>query len=92
MMMVLENITYKKKTKARELGITKFPYEEYDKNGNLMYIEWDDGTWVKREFDDKGNITYRECNDGHWRKTEYDKYDNKTYLEWHDGHKIYYII
>ena len=32
------------KTKARELGITKFPYVERDENGNLIYCEYSSGT------------------------------------------------
>ena len=28
-----------KKTIAQELGITEFPYEEFDKNGMLTYTE-----------------------------------------------------
>tara|TARA_R110002020_G_scaffold173181_1_gene363924 strand:- start:103 stop:285 length:183 start_codon:yes stop_codon:yes gene_type:complete len=52
------------KTKAQELGITKFPYCERDKNGNLTYIETSNGKWCKIEYDSKGNETYREFTSG----------------------------
>tara|TARA_R110002020_G_scaffold173181_1_gene363925 strand:- start:282 stop:467 length:186 start_codon:yes stop_codon:yes gene_type:complete len=53
-----------KKTKAQELGITEFPYYEFNKNGNITYYETSDGTWWKGEFNDKDNQTYYENSTG----------------------------
>lgn len=50
-------------TKAQQLGITEFPYYEYDSNGNLTYIESSDGDWAKYEYDDNGNEIY--CEDSY---------------------------
>jgi len=43
-------------TKAQELGITKFPYEEKDERGRVIYCEYADGKWSKRQFDDDDNL------------------------------------
>ena len=43
-------------TKAQELGITKFPYEEKDEKGRIIYREYGDGRWSKTQFDDADNI------------------------------------
>ena len=80
------------KTKAEELGITKFPYKEFDGKGNLTYEEWEDGLWWKYEFDDKSNMTNRECSYGDWWNRKFDKEGNTTYLEYHDGIKVHTII
>ena len=52
------------KTKARELGITKFPYREYNNRGNLLYIENENGYWEKRKYNgDNKMIQYEEGRD-----------------------------
>ena len=43
-------------TKAQELGITKFPYEEKDEKGRVTYCEYGDGKWSKRQYDDNDNL------------------------------------
>ena len=53
------------KTKAQQLGITKFPYIEKDKNGNMTYFEYSYGWWYKYEYDESDNRTYLESADGH---------------------------
>ena len=75
-----------KKTRARILGITEFPYYEYDSNGNTTYCERSDGFWYKYEFDSNGNRTYGENSEGYWRKTEYDSNGNEIYWEDSDGY------
>jgi len=52
------------KTKARQLGITKFPYREYDGNNNQTYWEGHNGTWWKWRCDTKGDEIYHEDSDG----------------------------
>jgi hypothetical protein len=60
-------------TRAEKLGITDFPYLEFDNKGNQTYYETSDGWWYKREFDKNGNETYYEGSDGKWIKREYDE-------------------
>jgi hypothetical protein len=43
-------------TKAQQLGITKFPYEEKDEKGRVIYREYGDGRWSKTQFDAADNI------------------------------------
>ena len=50
-------------TKAKELGITKFPYEEKDEKGRIIYREYGDGRWSKTQFDDADNIIEYENSD-----------------------------
>jgi len=68
-------------TKAQTLGITAFPYREYDTNGNATYTEFSDGDWVKREFDSKGNKIYIENSDGYWEKQKFDTNNNLIYFD-----------
>jgi hypothetical protein len=37
---------------------------EYDDNGNLIYLEYSTGYWVKHEYDSKGNRIYYENSTG----------------------------
>tara|TARA_R110002012_G_scaffold68563_1_gene178170 strand:- start:10 stop:255 length:246 start_codon:yes stop_codon:yes gene_type:complete len=80
------------KTKAQELGITNFPYEEFDENGNETYTERSDGNWWKRKYDNKGYLTYYENCLGTWKNRKYNNKGYLTYVEWSDGHKTYHII
>ena len=50
--------------KARAMGITRFPYYEYDSNGEITYWEDSDGDWRKSEYDSNGNEIYFENNFG----------------------------
>ena len=47
-------------TKAKALGITKFPYIEYDSKGEVSYYEDSTGYWDKFKKDSKGNKIYWE--------------------------------
>tara|TARA_R110002012_G_scaffold264361_1_gene447700 strand:- start:483 stop:728 length:246 start_codon:yes stop_codon:yes gene_type:complete len=80
------------KTKAQILGITDFPYEEHDKDGNETYCEYSDGEWCKTEFNDKGRITYRGWDDGDWYGSKFNNDNNRIYFEHSDGEKQYNII
>tara|TARA_R110002020_G_scaffold173181_1_gene363931 strand:- start:2034 stop:2213 length:180 start_codon:yes stop_codon:yes gene_type:complete len=51
------------KTKAQQLGITKFPYFEFDDN-TLTYLETQNGFWWGRKYGNNGNETYVEWRDG----------------------------
>ena len=75
------SFTKPKYPKARALGITAFPYREYDSNDNVIYYENSNGYWAKYEYDSNGNETYYENSDGDWRKSEYDSNGNEIYFE-----------
>jgi hypothetical protein len=47
-------------TIAKQLKITKFPFEIKDSKGNLIYVEDSNGAWAKREWDSKGKEIYFE--------------------------------
>ena len=67
--------------KAKSLGVTKFPYREYDSNGKTIYYEDKDGYWERFERDSNGNTTYVEHSDGFWAKQEFNCNGNRTYYE-----------
>jgi hypothetical protein len=51
-------------TKAQELGITEFPYEEFDDAGNRTYYEDASGYWQKADYDSDGYlIDYEDTNE-----------------------------
>ena len=89
------------KTKAQELGITVFPYEECDSKGNVTYWENSFGSWFKNEYDSNENKIYYEDNSGYWEKQEFNDINYVTYFEtihgdWYkaeydsNGNQIYY--
>jgi len=90
--MFTRKLSFTKPTypKARALGITVFPYYEYDSNGNQTYYESPNGYWFKSEFDSNGYIIYFEDSDGYWVKQEYDSNGKRTYYENSDGKIIRY--
>jgi hypothetical protein len=57
------SFTKPKYPKARAMGITAFPYREYDSNDNVIYYESADGYWIKTECN-KGYCTYWENSNG----------------------------
>lgn len=71
-------ITY---PKARAMGITEFPYYEYDSNGYHTYWENSDGEWVVRELTANGKEISFKRYDGYWSKGEFDADGNRTYYE-----------
>lgn len=56
-----------------------------DNDGNVIYLEYYNGFWVRREYDSQGNTTYREDSDGFWTKREYDSQGNVIYHENSNG-------
>ena len=75
-------------TKAQQLGITQFPYEEYNSNGKIIYSEDSTGFWFKQEFDSNGNEIYAENSNKFWYKKKYDSNGNLSYYEDSDGYWI----
>ena len=62
----------KKLTRARKLKVTKFPYYEYNKSGDMTYYEDENMNWSKHEYDEYGQCIYTEESSGRWSKSEYD--------------------
>jgi len=57
--LLLLSLFYKLKnyimqTIAQQKNITDFPYREYNKKGNLTYIEEKTGFWIKQIYDESG--------------------------------------
>ena len=80
------------KTKAQELGITNFPYEEFDENGNETYTEFSSGNWFKYKYDENNNLSYFEQSNGYWYKRKCSKNGNLNYKEHRKGDKEYVIL
>ena len=57
----------------------------YNTNGNLIYIEYSDGVWIKKEYDNNDNEIYREDSNGFWVKYEYDNNGDIIYYETSNG-------
>lgn len=58
----------------------------YDSSGNIIYLEYSDGFWVKHEYDVNDNEIYYEDSDGSWYKKEFDSNGNMLYFERSDGY------
>jgi hypothetical protein len=71
-------------TKAQELGITEFPYHEYDELGRITYWEYTNGFWSKRNYID--NKIFQNDSHGYWDKFEYDKLGNVIFFEDSSGY------
>jgi len=72
--------TNKMKTIAQQLNVKEFPFEIKDKNGNQIYFENSEGSWLKREFDSNGKEIYIEYSNGSWAKREFDSNGNEIYF------------
>ena len=68
-------------TRAQQLGITEFPYEELDSNGNMIYSETSSGFWVKCEYNSLNKVIFEEYSIKTWYKLDYDKFGNQIYYE-----------
>jgi hypothetical protein len=69
------------KTIAQQLGITEFPFIIKNKDGNRLYYEISDNTWVRREYDSDNNETYFEDCEGYWIRREFDSEGNQIYYQ-----------
>jgi len=43
---------------------SKGAFKLYDKDGNIIFIETSNKTWVRYKYDEKGNITFWENSNG----------------------------
>lgn len=68
-------------TKAKQLGITEFPYKEYDPNMNIIYEEHDSGFWVSYNYNSKNELISGNSSDGIWFIYDYDEVGNRIYYE-----------
>ncbi len=76
-----------KKTIAEELGVTDFPFEIRNKQGNLIYSEWQN-SWSRWEHNEKGWLIYYEDSNKFWERWDYDNNGNQIYYENSDGEII----
>ena len=74
-----------KKTIAQQLNVTDFPFEIWDENGNLIYMEWDNSYWERWERNDKGDTIYFEDSNSFWARLEYGEQGNTIYYETSNG-------
>jgi uncharacterized membrane protein len=72
-------------TIAKQLKVTKFPFEIKNSKGNEIYYETSTGYWTKTEYDSNGNEIYYETSTGYWVKREYDSNGNEIYYEDFNG-------
>lgn len=56
-------------------------YKVFDDNGNLIYLEDDEGYWEMWDYDERGNDTYYRNSHGYWEKFRYDKQGNIIYYK-----------
>jgi len=63
-------------TKAQQLGIKDFPYEEKDDVERITYWENEFGYWFKMGYDLKGNKIYHENSDGYGYSYLFDENNN----------------
>ena len=71
----------KQLTRAQQLGITTFPYHEYDDKGNTIYTEYGSEFWEEMEYNKRGNLTLYKTASGYQKKLKYDHKSRKTYEE-----------
>ena len=71
-------------TRAQKLGITEFPYKEFNDDGYQNYYEDSNGFWWSCKHN-RNNETYLKNSSGEWVRNEYDDYDNRTYHEISSG-------
>jgi len=65
---------------------------KFDENGNLVYIKYSDGNWIKSKYDENGNQIYYEDSKGYWEKREYDENGNQIYYENSGEYWVKYIF
>ena len=69
------------KTIAQQLNIKDFPFVIKDKNGNRIYYEISDNTWIRREYDSDGNQIFSQNSSGFSARWEYDCNGDEVYYE-----------
>jgi hypothetical protein len=89
-------------TIANQLSVTKFPFVILDANGQKIYEENSDGTWIKIVYSPEGWQTNYETSTGYWYTLKYNdrgmriRYDDSSGY-WSkcgydaDGNEIWYV-
>lgn len=68
-----------KLTKAQKLGITIFPYKEYDEQGFISYHEFENGQYYEKRWNKKRTTSYITFQDGTLFIDKFDKQGNQIY-------------
>ena len=63
----------------------KYPIDLKNANGDIVYHENSDCSWVKQEYDN-GNQKHYEDSNGYWSKSEFDADGNQTHYKNSDGY------
>jgi hypothetical protein len=71
----------KLKTKAQHLGITEFPYIEYDEKNRIIYYEQHDGYWYKKQWHKCGYDSLVLFNTGLFIKYDFNDKGKQIYCE-----------
>jgi hypothetical protein len=74
-----------KQTIAQTLGIKEFPFIVRNDNGNVIYMEQENGFWERWEVDLEGRELYYEDSDGFWEKSEWGSKGRQIFYENSDG-------
>jgi len=72
-----------KLSNGKELDI-EFPITLFNKDGHIVYYEYEDRYWQKREYKKEGDQMYLEDSLGFWSKCKY-KDGKQVYYEDSDG-------
>jgi hypothetical protein len=65
-----------------------FPIVIKDKNGNVIYCQFESGYWYESTYDEKGNeLTYKDSN-GYWCEKTYN--DNSNVLTYKNSKGFWY--
>jgi hypothetical protein len=86
-LIFLDEIILKNKiqTKARQLGVTEFPYIERNSKNKITYFEQADGYWYKAEWHKCGYETLVLFNTGLYLKREFNDKGEQIYCETFGG-------
>ncbi len=87
---ILNYSFFKKQTIAQKLKIKQFPFEIWNKKGNIIYKEFEDNSWARWEYNLQGHQIYYENSKNYWEKKEYDSKGKKIYYEDSEGVIIKY--
>ena len=83
-------------TKAQLLGITKFPYIEENKNGQILYLEIESGLFCEYRYNENNQLIYYKNFSGLGFIEEFDLNGNSIFymdlIEWNKMKKRNEII
>jgi len=68
----------------------KEPIKEYDKNNNLIYCKYSNGTELWREFDKNNNFIHHKNSNGFEFWYKYDENNKKIYYKDYSGYERWF--